>query len=143
MILTIFQPAFITLVLSLPSIINSSCYGTEVNGRTTACIYFFINIDFHNIILQKNEAKDQLCLLDFHNKNIIGRLSSATSSGLSLNTSFVLRLSFRTLAQYRATLYFTYYQVYSWRVSRLSSLTTAIPIAWSTLFFNSRRLDVV
>ena len=45
-------------------------------------------------------------LLDFHNKNIIGRLSSATSSGLSPNTSFVSGLFFRTLAQYRATLCF-------------------------------------
>ena len=43
-------------------------------------------------------------LLDFYNKHIIGRLSSATSSGLSPNTSFVPGLFFRTLAQYRATL---------------------------------------
>lgn len=56
MVLTIFQPTFITLVLTLPSIISSSCYGTEANGRTAARIYFFINIDSHNIVLQKKET---------------------------------------------------------------------------------------
>ena len=56
MVLTIFQPTLITLVLSLPGLISSSCYGAEANGRTTARIYFFINIDSHNIVLQKKET---------------------------------------------------------------------------------------
>ena len=51
-------------------------------------------------------SKDQLCLLDFYNKHIIGRLSSAASSGLSPSISFIPGLSFRTIAQYRATLCF-------------------------------------
>ena len=84
---------------------------------------------FHNLTTLKMYSRSQLNLLDFHNKNIIGRLSSATSCGLSPNTSFVLGLSFRTLAQYRATLCLTHCQVISWRVSRVSSPTTAIFIA--------------
>ena len=52
------------------------------------------------------KTRSQLNLLDFYNKHIIGRLSSATSSGLSPNISFMPGLFFRTLAQYRATLCF-------------------------------------
>lgn len=106
MVLTIFQPTFITLVLTLPRFITSGCYGAEADGRTTARIYFFINIDSHNTVLQKDKSRSQLNLLDFYNKHIIGRLSSATSSGLSPNISFMSGLFFRTLAQYRATLCF-------------------------------------
>lgn len=106
MVLTIFQPTFITLVLTLPRFIRSGCYGTEADSRTVARIYFFINIDSHNIVLQKEKSRSQLNLLDFYNKHIIGRLSSATSSGLSPNISFMPGLFFRTLAQYRATLCF-------------------------------------
>lgn len=106
MVLTIFQPTFITMVLTLPRFITSGCYGAETNGRTTARIYFFINIDSHNTVLQKDKSRSQLNLLDFYNKHIIGRLSSATSSGLSPNISFMPGLFFRTLAQYRATLCF-------------------------------------
>ena len=57
MVLTIFQPTLITLVLTLPRFIRSGCYGTEANGRTAARIYFFINIDSHNIVLQKKVSK--------------------------------------------------------------------------------------
>ena len=106
MVFTIFQPTFITLVLTLKRIITGSCYGAETNSRTSARINFFINIDTHNIVLQKERSRSQLNLLDFYNKHIIGRLSSATSSGLSPNISFMPGLFFRTLAQYRATLCF-------------------------------------
>ena len=51
-------------------------------------------------------SRSQLNFLVFYNKHIIGRLSSATSSGLSPNISFMSGLFFRTLAQYRATLCF-------------------------------------
>ena len=57
MVLTIFQPAFITLVFTLPRFISSGCYGAEANGRTTARIYFFVNIDSHNTVLQKDKIK--------------------------------------------------------------------------------------
>ena len=106
MVLTIFQPTFITLVLTLPRFIRSGCYGAEADSWTTTHIYFFINIDSHNTVLQKDKSRSQLNPLDFYNKHIIGRLSSATSSGLTPNISFMLGLFFRTLAQYRATLCF-------------------------------------
>lgn len=106
MVSTICQPAFIALVLTLPRLITSGCYGTETDGRTSARINFFVNVDTHNIVLQKGRSRSQLNLLDFYNKHIIGRLSSATSNGLSPNISFMPGLFFRTLAQYRATLCF-------------------------------------
>ena len=80
MVFTIFQPTFITLVLTLKCVITSSCYGAETNSRTSARINFFINIDTYNIVLQKERSRSQLNLLDFYNKHIIGRLSSATSA---------------------------------------------------------------
>ena len=62
MVLTIFQPTFITLVLTLPRFIRSGCYGAEANGRTAARIYFFINIDSHNIVLQKKVKQKTSCV---------------------------------------------------------------------------------
>jgi hypothetical protein len=56
MVLTIFQPTLITLMLTLPRFIRSGRYGAEANGRTATRIYFFINIDSHNIVLLKKET---------------------------------------------------------------------------------------
>lgn len=76
-------------MFSLYWFVASGCYRAEANSRTAARIYFFINVDFHNTILQKrNQTRSQLNPLDFYGKDIIGRLSSATSSGPSPNTSF-------------------------------------------------------
>lgn len=79
MVSTICQPTFITFVLTLKGVITGGCYGAEADGRTAARIYFLINVDTHNIVLQKGSSRSQLNLLDFYNKHLIGRLSSAPS----------------------------------------------------------------
>lgn len=129
MVLTIFQPTFITLMLTLPRFIRSGCYGAEADSRAAARIYFFINIDFHNTILQKNKSRSQLNLLDFYNTVLIRRLSSATSTADGHpNTSYLpgSKLYSSTISRYPLL---PYCQVISWRVSRVSSPTTAIFIA--------------
>lgn len=84
-------------------------FGGQCNRRYTALLYK------HPILRQLGRAltinlirtyytKKQLSLLDFYNKHIIGRLSSATSNSLSPSISFILRIFYYSLAQYHATL---------------------------------------
>ena len=56
--------------------------------------------------LIKNFQKTTCYLLDFYFKDIIGRLSSATSSSLSPSIGLIPRLSYYFIAQYHATLCF-------------------------------------
>ena len=107
MVFTIFQPTFITLVLTLKCVITGSCYGAETNSRTSARINFFINIDTHNIVLQKERSRSQLNLLDFYNKHIIGRLSVQPQAARLPSTSFCVGTS-STALQHNIALPFAY-----------------------------------